>query len=110
MAVLLLPVLMENMDFFDPKTGKWNTKTILGDTINPSFRATAHTATDFFMLSIGNPALLYKTSTTGMKLVYAEENEAVFYDSMKFWNNEEGIAIGRSYRRLPFHNYYAERR
>lgn len=29
-----------------------------------------------------------------MKLVYAEENEAVFYDAMTFWNNEEGIAMG----------------
>ena len=79
---------------YDPKTNQWSTKIIKGDTINPSFRATAHTATDFFMLSIGNPGLLYKTENNGMKLVYAEENEAVFYDAMTFWNNEEGIAMG----------------
>ncbi|WP_031428978.1 WD40/YVTN/BNR-like repeat-containing protein [Flavimarina sp. Hel_I_48] len=80
---------------YDPKTEQWNTNTILGDTVNPSFRATAHTSTDFFMLSIGNPALLYKTGDDGrMQLVYAEENPAVFYDSMKFWNDEEGIAMG----------------
>lgn len=79
---------------YDPKTDQWSTKIIKGDTVNPSFRATAHTSTDFFMLSIGNPGLLYKTENNGMKLVYAEENEAVFYDAMTFWNNEEGIAMG----------------
>lgn len=80
---------------YDPVSQKWATNTIVGDTINPSFRATAHTATDFFMLSIGNPALLYKTGDDGkMKLVYAEENESVFYDSMTFWNDLEGIAMG----------------
>ena len=79
---------------YDPKSKIWNTNTISGDSVNPEFRATAHTATDFFMLSVGNPALLYKTENTGMKLVYAEEDEHVFYDSMKFWNDREGIAMG----------------
>lgn len=67
------------------------------DSLVPEFRAIAHTATDFFMLSTGNPALLYKTGDTGsMQLVYKEENEKVFYDAMTFWNNMEGIAIGDS--------------
>lgn len=67
------------------------------DSILPEFRSVAHTATDFFMLSIANPALLYKTGDSGkMELVYKEENEAVFYDAMQFWNNSEGIAIGDS--------------
>ncbi|WP_343485978.1 oxidoreductase [Allomuricauda sp. d1] len=61
----------------------------------PEFRAVSHTATDFFMLSAGNPALLYKTGDNGrMDLVYKEEGEGVFYDSMKFWNDREGIAVG----------------
>ncbi|WP_136468093.1 WD40/YVTN/BNR-like repeat-containing protein [Flagellimonas onchidii] len=65
------------------------------DSITPAFRAVAHTSSDFFMLSIANPALLYKTGDTGkMELVYKEEEEDVFYDSMKFWNDLEGIAIG----------------
>ncbi len=65
------------------------------DSITPAFRAVAHTSSDFFMLSIANPALLYKTGDTGkMELVYKEEEEGVFYDSMKFWNDLEGIAIG----------------
>ena len=64
-------------------------------TIIPEFRAVAHTSTDFFMLSIGNPALLYKTGDGGrMELVYMEEDENVFYDAMTFWNDSEGIAVG----------------
>lgn len=65
------------------------------DSIYPEFRAVASTPTDFFMLSVGNPALLYKTGDSGeMELVYKEENEKVFYDSMTFWNEKEGIAMG----------------
>ncbi|KQC28757.1 WD40/YVTN/BNR-like repeat-containing protein [Flagellimonas eckloniae] len=65
------------------------------DSILPEFRAIAHTKNDFFMLSVASPALLYKTGEKGkMELVYSEEGEGVFYDSMKFWNDREGIAIG----------------
>ena len=65
------------------------------DTITPEFRAVASTSNDFFMLSVSNPALLYKTGDSGkMELVYKEENDKVFYDSMAFWNDKEGIAMG----------------
>ena len=65
------------------------------DSIFPEFRAIAHTSTDFFMLSVANPALLYKTGDKGsMELVYTEDGENVFYDAMDFWNDKEGIAIG----------------
>ena len=64
------------------------------DSILPEFRAVAHTATDFFMLSVASPALLYKTGDNGMELVYKEEGSTVFYDAMTFWNNQEGIAMG----------------
>lgn len=64
------------------------------DSLNLQFRAVAHTAEDFFMLSIGNPALLYKTTNSGMQLVYKEVHEKVFYDAMLFWNDMEGIAMG----------------
>jgi len=61
----------------------------------PEFRAIAHTSTDFFMLSVETPALLYKTGENGrMELVYTEEGEGVFYDAMTFWNDEDGIAVG----------------
>ncbi len=65
------------------------------DTLSPEFRAVAHTSSDFFMLSAGRPALLFKTGNQGlMELVYSEDEEGVFYDAMGFWNEKEGIAIG----------------
>ena len=79
----------------DLKTGKVRANIEKYHTSIPEFRAVAHTATDFFMLSVGNPALLYKTGEAGkMNLVYKEEGDGVFYDAMTFWNDKEGIAVG----------------
>ncbi|MBC8768858.1 oxidoreductase [Arenibacter sp. BSSL-BM3] len=81
----------------DLKTNKVRVNTQKYDSILPEFRAVAQNAADFFMLSVGNPALLYKTGDSGdMELVYKEEDDNVFYDAMAFWNNQEGIAIGDS--------------
>lgn len=81
----------------DLKTEVVKTNVQKYDTILPEYRSVGHTATDFFMLSVANPALLYKTGENGkMELVYKEESETVFYDAMQFWNNSEGIAIGDS--------------
>lgn len=81
----------------DLNTGMVRTNVQHFDSITPEFRAIAHTATDFFMLSVASPALLYKTGDEGrMELVYQEEGDGVFYDAMTFWNNLEGIAIGDS--------------
>ena len=55
-------------------TGKVRENAQTFDTIVPEFRAIAHNATDFFMLSVSNPALLYKTGEDDkMDLVYMEE-------------------------------------
>lgn len=79
----------------DLKTGKVRVNIEKYHTLIPEFRAVAHTSTDFFMLSVGSPALLYKTGESGkMDLVYLEEGEGVFYDAMMFWNDQEGIAVG----------------
>ena len=63
------------------------------------FRSIAATDSAAFVLSIANPAVLYKigfngTEATNIQEVYTESGETVFYDSMKFWNNNEGIAMG----------------
>jgi len=81
----------------DLVTGKVRANIEKYHTSVPSFRAVAHTNTDFFMLSIESPALLYKTGENGrMELVYKEEGEGVFYDAMTFMNDKDGIAIGDS--------------
>lgn len=79
---------------FDTLSGSWNISKQKQDSLEFSFRAVAHTSSDFFMVSIGKPALLYKTTNSGMQLVYREDHDTVFYDAMDFWNNQEGIAIG----------------
>lgn len=65
------------------------------ETRETEFRAIGSTEESDFILSAGNPALLYKVNYFGKrKLVYKEENEKVFYDAMAFWNATDGIAIG----------------
>ncbi|MDG1052165.1 MAG: oxidoreductase, partial [Flavobacteriaceae bacterium] len=60
------------------------------DSIVPNFRSLAVTENDVFAMSIGNPALLFKNG----KVVYKESHPKVFYDSIEFWNEDEGIAVG----------------
>jgi len=63
------------------------------------FRSIAVTNEAVFVLSIASPAVLYKIGfngkeATNIEKVYKETGADVFYDSMKFWNDEEGIAMG----------------
>ena len=58
--------------------------------LKPNFRALAVKNENVFAISIGNPALLFKNG----KVVYKEIHPKVFYDSMEFWNENEGIAVG----------------
>jgi photosystem II stability/assembly factor-like uncharacterized protein len=60
------------------------------------FRSIAQTEKYVFILSVANPALLYRIAKKDLsyELVYQENHEKVFYDSMQFWNDNEGIAIG----------------
>ncbi|WP_282018944.1 WD40/YVTN/BNR-like repeat-containing protein [Salegentibacter mishustinae] len=84
-----------NFGMYSFGNNTWRTNTQKYDSLVPEYRAVAATDDDFFMLSVGSPALLYKTGDSGaMELVYKEENEKAFYDAMAFWNNKEGIAIG----------------
>ncbi len=78
-------------------TNKWLISQQEHDSLDIEFRAVANNQNDFFMLSAANPALLFKTGEHGaMELVYNESHDKVFYDSMDFWNEREGIAIGDS--------------
>ncbi len=59
-------------------------------THTPNFRASHHGSKNIFTLSIESPALLFKNGEE----VYQENHPKAFYDSMDFWNDQEGIAIG----------------
>jgi photosystem II stability/assembly factor-like uncharacterized protein len=82
--------------FFDLKSNKKNENTIVEDTLKIEFRSIAKTSKYIYALSVANPGLLYQITKDGktVKLVYKEKHEKVFYDSMQFWNDKEGIAIG----------------
>jgi hypothetical protein len=64
----------------------------------PQFRAIAFNGKHVFILSIENPALLYKIDPIKplgeFELVYKEVHENVFYDSMLFTDENNGIGMG----------------
>ena len=66
------------------------------DSITPNFRALSANKKHGYGISIGSPALIYKLNIEKekIKVVYKEEHPKVFYDSMEFWNDDEGLAIG----------------
>ena len=74
----------------------WKENIIKYDTFDLEFRSISVTTNSVFILSIGSPALLFKIDkkTLNYKLVYNETNEKAFYDSMQFWDDENGIAVG----------------
>jgi photosystem II stability/assembly factor-like uncharacterized protein len=82
--------------YYDLNSNKRFEKKISKDSLSLEFRSIAQTESTIFILNIGNPALLYKISKASNEIntVYQESNEKVFYDSMQFWNNKEGIAMG----------------
>jgi hypothetical protein len=86
-----------SVDDLKLSTGKNHFKNILNYEGKPlAFRAIESVEGDLLALSISSPARLYKLSRKSKNpiLVYEEGHEKAFYDSMKFWNGEEGIAIG----------------
>lgn len=66
------------------------------DTLKTEFRSIASNSKSIFALNVANPAKLYKISKdfNQVEIVYSESHEKVFFDSMQFWNVNEGIAMG----------------
>lgn len=69
---------------------------ITKDSLILDFRSIAQTANHIFILNVANPAVLYQISKEekDSQIVYQESHEKVFYDSMQFWDDTEGIAMG----------------
>jgi hypothetical protein len=80
-------IVSESQRFIAPKK-------VNNDNIGMEFRALAHTNSAVYALSIENPAMLYQYKDHKFKLVYSEKNEKVFYDSMRFFDDLNGIAMG----------------
>jgi len=69
---------------------------IQNDSIFPEFRSIAVTKNGAFLMSVANKALLYNVYADKkvVKIVYQENNEKVFFDSMQFLNDDFGMAMG----------------
>jgi photosystem II stability/assembly factor-like uncharacterized protein len=82
--------------YFDLDTNKRVERKIVKDSLQIEFRSIAQTNHFIFILSVGNPALLYKIDKLDLScnLVYQENHEKVFYDAIRFIDDQKGIAIG----------------
>jgi photosystem II stability/assembly factor-like uncharacterized protein len=82
--------------YYNLKTGKKEERQIQIDSLPLQFRSIAKTKDYLFVANIGNPAYIFKINKSNLswEKVYTENHEKVFYDSMNFWNEREGIAIG----------------
>ena len=82
--------------FYDKKKDTLIIQTIQSVSNATEFRSIAATKEAIFILAVGNPAKLIKIDKKSLKetLVYQEENEKVFYDSMQFVDDLNGFAMG----------------
>ncbi|GAA4817388.1 oxidoreductase [Litoribaculum gwangyangense] len=81
---------------FDKKTNILYPIPIAHDSVENNFRAFSSTGKNGFAINIGSPTRLYKIKNDEKIIVYQENHPKAFYDSMDFWNDQEGIAIGDS--------------
>lgn len=105
-SIRAIEVVEENTLWFAGSNGRYGR--IINDKIEidsishkgsfPQFRSIAFNGTFVFLLSIENPALLYKIDPRKplgqYELVYSENNPKVFYDSLSFFDQNNGIAMG----------------
>lgn len=82
--------------FYDKKKDTTIIKEIQSVARTTEFRSIAGTKEAIFILAIGNPAMLIRIDKKTLEetVVYKEEHEKVFYDSMQFVDNLNGFAMG----------------
>lgn len=83
----------------DLKTKQSKEKYLYHEGLQYEFRSVEVLRDSLLVASVGNPAVFFKVANTlnfedKEQVVYFEKNDKVFYDSMKFWSEHEGIAIG----------------
>ncbi|OUS01941.1 oxidoreductase [Flavobacteriales bacterium 33_180_T64] len=95
-GILLPNSLFSHVDSLKNKPYYSHKINLSTDTLKLNFRALAATKEKGFGISIGSPALLYALDADleKNKIVYQENHPNAFYDSLEFWNDNEGLAIG----------------
>lgn len=74
----------------------WNLDSIQIGEKTLEFRAIDVLGETTFLLSAGSPAYLFKTTDKGKNwdIMYQEDHPETYYNSLKFWDEKEGIAVG----------------
>ena len=74
----------------------WTIDVVTLNHLELEFRSIAVIPSGVFLLNIGSPAILLRSKDQGLnwEVVYREDHPDVFYDSMKFWDDQHGIAMG----------------
>jgi photosystem II stability/assembly factor-like uncharacterized protein len=82
--------------FYDKKNDTLILKASQFVSNSTEFRSIAANKEFVFILSVGNPAKLLRIDKRTLQetIVYTEENEKVFYDSMQFVDDLNGFAMG----------------
>lgn len=82
--------------FYDKKNDTLILKASQFVSNSTEFRSIAANKEFVFILSVGNPAKLIRIDKKTLQetIVYTEENEKVFYDSMQFVDDLNGFAMG----------------
>lgn len=82
--------------YYDKMRDSLYVNTISSVLSSTEFRSIAATKSAVFILAVGNPARIIKIdkNTLQEQLVYSEEHEKVFYDSMQFIDDRNGYAMG----------------
>lgn len=75
----------------DGKSKAWDFK--VGSDVD--FRSIAQTKSEVFLLNAGSPAWLLRINKKSQVVdtVHTDGNPAIFYDSMKFYDHERGLAL-----------------
>ncbi|WP_333809782.1 WD40/YVTN/BNR-like repeat-containing protein [Flavobacterium sp.] len=82
--------------FYDKRKDTTIIKEIASVARPTEFRSIAGTKEAIFILAVGNPAMLIRIDKKTLieTIVYKEEHEKVFYDSMQFVDDLNGFAMG----------------
>lgn len=72
----------------------WNISSI--DTLKQEFRSLVVLDSSILMMNIGSPAKIYRSIDSGgtWDVTFVDSAKTAFYNSMKFWDNKNGIATG----------------
>ena len=72
----------------------WNISNI--DTLNQEFRSLVVLDSSILMMNIGSPAKVYRSTDLGStwNVTFVDSAKTAFYNSMKFWDENNGIATG----------------